>query len=34
MEMETSLQRAEPLEVEQNKARKIETQSCLRSERL
>ena len=34
MEMETSLQRAEPLEVEQNKARKIETETCLRSERL
>ena len=34
MEMETSLQRAEPLDVEQNKARKIETETCLRSERL
>ena len=34
MEMETSLQRTEPLDVEQNKARKIETETCLRSERL
>ena len=33
MKMETSLQQAEPLEVEQNKARKIETETCLRSER-